>query len=635
MKTTALDTETFLIFSGYMAPELVCVSWARDEGSGVLHHGDPGVFDFVKESLEGRTVWANAPFDLAVLLHKWPQLYPVIFKALEEGRVHDVQTREKLLDLARGTFRFEEDEDGRVKAKGYSLAEITQRRLGRSLEKDTWRMKYHDLWDVPIKEWPEGALDYADADAVAPLEIFHAQEKLEELLKNEAAQVRGHFALHLSSCWGFMTSEEAVDRLETWVSEEVQELLPEIQAAGLVRPDGTRDTKAAVRRMLEAMGEEAILTTKGLDYIQKMEKTRDQVLEEARRSGKLVSVSRESTLLSGDTVLMKYSRYTQLRNILTGSVKQFRRGTRVPIQTRYQPIMETGRTSSAGPNIQNLRRAPGIRECFVARPGHVLIAADYPAAELHTLAQVCFDLFGFSKLGDALNSGVDVHLHVGAQLLGISYADAEEALRDSDHELHGQVSEARQVAKAANFGFPGGCSAARFVGIAHGYGVDLEVREAARIRAMWFRAWSEMRGYFDHVSSCTDRDGWHYVEQLRADRLRSRCTFTSACNSYFQGLAADGAKAALWAVTKAQHLDHSSPLFGTKILAFVHDEVLIEVPETSITGPAMELSRIMAEEFNSFVPDCPVQGVEVAAMRYWSKKARPVWEDGELIPWAA
>lgn len=627
MRVTAIDTETFLFFPGYMAPEMVCLSFAGKKESGVFHRGDPALLRWLRERLGERTVWANAAYDLAVIAAKFPSLIPVIFRALDEGRIHDVQIREKLLDLARGTFRFEEDEDGNVKAKGYSLFEITFRRTGRRLEKDLWRYRYHDLWDVPIGKWPSGAIDYAADDAIATLEVFQSQRKLRAYLKNESAQVQAHFALHLMSCHGFMTDPTAIDELETRVVEEIKSIKKALIKAGLVRPDGSRDMKAAIRRMVKVCKDEITLTKTGLELLASGVKLR-RILKRAKREGKFVSVSHDATLLSGDDTLEKFARYGQLRNLITGSIKDLRGGTVLPIQSRFEVLMETGRTSSSAMNIQNLRRAPGVRECFVPRPGFVIVAADFVGAELHTLAQVCRDLFGFSKLGDALNSGLDVHLWLGAQLAAIEYADAKELLEAGDQH----IKDMRQLAKAANFGFPGGCSPRRFVAIAKAWGVDISLREAARLKSLWLQTWPELPLYFAYISKCEIGNGLYWVAQVRVDRLRSGCTYTSACNSYFQGLCADGAKAALYAVTKAQ-FDPESPLFGTACLAFVHDEILIEVPEARAHACALELRRIMETEFNRFTPDVPTPA-EAAAMRRWSKKAKPTFDKkGRLVPW--
>ena len=624
----ALDTETCLILPGTLAPPLVCVSWADGKRSGVEHVSE-GARELVSRALEGTITTANGVYDLAVILAQWPDMTEAVFRAVGEGRVHDVQIREKLIDLAAGRFRFEETEDGEIKARGYSLAAITARRLGETMDKDTWRLRYHDLIDTPISEWPEGARAYATRDAEATLEIHQQQEALAHLLRNEAAQVRAHWALHLASCWGIRTDAEGLETLEKLTADRMAELRPGLRGAGLIRPDDSRNTKAAVRRILEIMGEDARLTESGESYMRDRGLDPFDMIKIGQTEGKFFSVGHDAVIESGDQILLDYSEFSRCRSLMTGTIKDLRKGLTVPIQPRYEILVATGRTAASKPNIQNLRRAPGVRECFVPRDGNVFVACDYSAAELHTLAQTCIDLFGESRLADALNDGRDVHLWVGAMLGRMTYSEAVERMEDGDEH----VARLRQLAKAANFGFPGGCSARRFVGFAHGYGVQITVPEAAKIKAAWLGTWTEMQAYFAHVERCVDKAGWHYVHQARADRLRSRCTYTSACNSFFQGLAADGAKAALWEVTREQFTDPDSPLFDTRICAFIHDEILIEVPEARAHDAAMRLSSVMKEAFNRFVPDCPTQA-EPTVMRRWSKKAKPTFdEEGKLIPW--
>jgi hypothetical protein len=651
MQHTALDTETFLIFPGYLAPEMVCVSWAAERESGVVHHSDDLALSFVHSALQNtHTIFANAPFDLAVFAAKWPQLLPVIFDALRDGRVHDVQTREKLLDLARGTFRFEEDEEGKIRAKGYSLFDLVLRRLGVHLDKTTWRLRYHELYDVPITEWPRGAIEYADQDAVRTREVFFAQEQLAQYLGNEAEQVRAHFALHLMSCHGFKTDPAAVDELETWVREAIDGIRDGLVEAGLVRENGKRDTKAAVRRMIEKGGADVILTKTGTELMGGLADAKTKAslaktpegaawvdnptganfIRMAHVMGRYVSVSEDACLACGDSTLIDYSTYTRMSNLLSGSIKDLRAGSITPIQSRYEILMETGRTSASGPNIQNLRRAPGVRECFVPRDDNVIIACDYSMAELHTLAQVCLDLFGSSRLADALNAGIDVHTDLAAQLIGVPYEELLERIKDPDDS---EAYEARQLAKAGNFGYPGGCGAKRFVGIAHGYGVNIDIQQSARVRAMWMGRWDEMQLYFAHVRECALGDGFYWVKQPRVDRLRAKCTYTSACNSRFQGLAADGAKAALFEMARRQYTEPESALWNTRGLAFVHDEILIEANEFRAHAAAMELQTVMQDEFNRYVPDVPTTA-EPVIMRRWSKKAKPTWKDGRLVAWA-
>ncbi|NCX22192.1 MAG: S1 RNA-binding domain-containing protein, partial [Betaproteobacteria bacterium] len=93
--------------------------------------------------------------------------------------------------------------------------------------------------------------------------------------------------------------------------------------------------------------------------------------------------------------------------------------------------------TSSSPNIQNLPRKGGMRECFVPRPGYVFAAADYEQMELRTVAQVCLAQFHFSRLAEALNAGLDPHLEMAARIVGVSYEEAlrrkkagDEAIRD-------------------------------------------------------------------------------------------------------------------------------------------------------------------------------------------------------------
>lgn len=629
--TTAVDTETFLIFPGNLAPAMVCKTWARGDDKGILHHSDPELLKMIRRLLEHEHITgAFICFDLAVFCAWDPTLIPLVFKALDEGRVHDVQVREKLIDLAKGCFRFEENEDGEIKAKGYSLAELSYRYFKHRMDKDTWRLRYHELYDTPLEDWPEGAKEYATDDAVLTLMIHEEQARSHaDYLGDEASQVRSLFALYLTSCRGLMTDPEMVDALERRTLEEIAKIKDQLIDAKLVRKDGTRDTKAATRYMIEVAGDDVMFTDKAYQLGLPM----DEVLELAKEKGRYIKLSKEATIEVGDDVLRSYSRYTQLNNLLRGSVKDFRGGTVVPIQSKFEVLQKTGRTGSSSPNIQNLRTFPGVRECFRAREGYAILSGDYSAAELHTLAQVCYDEFGASELGDALNSGIDVHCQMGAHLVGCDY---EEFLAGIKEDPKGEFYKPRQLAKAANFGFPGGCSPLKFIKIAKQYGVEIDLREAQRARTLYFRSWPEMNAYFELVRSCyEDRpDGrWYWVRHTRSQLLVSRLTYTSACNARFQGLAARGAKAGHYALVKECFTNEASALWGSYVVNFVHDENLLETPLDHVSAAARRMATVMEDEFNVFTPDCPVK-VEVAAMIHWNKAAKPVYSDGgELQVW--
>ncbi len=623
--TTAIDTETSLILPGVLAPPLVCVSYCGPEGKGVVHWTDPDLYGRLCDWFAGNTTFANAPYDLAVLINAFPDLLEPIFDAVDQGRVHDVQTREKLGDLARGTFRFEEDEDGNVEYKGYTLAQIGERRGLGGKKHDQWRLRYHELRDVPLPMWPKEAIYYAMRDAVLTGQIHNAQVG-DPNLGDEAAQVRAHLALHLTSCRGIRTNPERVVELEKRTTKRLAELLPDLVDYGLARDDGTRDTKAAVKRMVGVLDNVSVLTAKG----EELHAEGKPVFEMAAKGGRYVSVAEEPCLMSGDDVLMDYSEYARLRNLLAGSIKDLKRGTVVPIQSRFNLIMHTGRTSSSGPNIQNPRRTPGVRECFVPREGYVFVDGDYKQAELHCWAQICLDLFGESRMAEALNGGIDAHCQLGARVAGMDYGDFLRQYKAGFKE----IKPTRQAAKHANFAFMGGCGVRRFIAMVRSITqgeIVLDEMFAARLRTLWFSEWTEATPYFAHVEECMDDKGWHWVAQSRVDRLRSRATYCAAANSHFQGLCADGAKAALWALCRAQWVG-DGPMRWARTVNFIHDEFLLECPEEAADEVARDLSRIAAEAFNKFVPDVPTT-CDPVVMRYWSKDAEPVLEEGKYVPW--
>jgi DNA polymerase-1 len=158
---------------------------------------------------------------------------------------------------------------------------------------------------------------------------------------------------------------------------------------------------------------------------------------------------------SDDYVLREYANFSQMSKVLSADVPMLMRGLDYPIHTHFD-IVESGRTSSASPNIQNPRRLTGVRECFVPREGKIFIDADESALELRTVAQVCKRFVGYSKLADVLNTGKDPHTALAAQMMGIPYDDA--VRRKSEPE----VDNWRTAAKGMNFGFPGGLGAASF-----------------------------------------------------------------------------------------------------------------------------------------------------------------------------
>ncbi len=76
-------------------------------------------------------------------------------------------------------------------------------------------------------------------------------------------------------------------------------------------------------------------------------------------------------------------------------------------------------------------------------------------------------------------------------------------------------------------------------------------------------------------------------------RLRANAAYCAQRNTIFQGLAADGAKLAMWHLWRA----------GFRIVNFVHDEFLIEVPVgADIEVQKLRIKSLMQQGMREVLP---------------------------------
>jgi DNA polymerase I-like protein with 3'-5' exonuclease and polymerase domains len=92
-------------------------------------------------------------------------------------------------------------------------------------------------------------------------------------------------------------------------------------------------------------------------------------------------------------------------------------------------------------------------------------------------------------------------------------------------------------------------------------------------------------------------------------RIRANASYSACRNGIMQGLAADGAIHALWKLMRA----------GYPISNFIHDEVIIEVPEDeNLPAKIADIERLMKEGMQVVVPGANVR-VETSVRRSFSK----------------
>jgi DNA polymerase I-like protein with 3'-5' exonuclease and polymerase domains len=262
--------------------------------------------------------------------------------------------------------------------------------------------------------------------------------------------------------------------------------------------------------------------------------------------------------------------------------------------------------------------------------------ADYSGLELHTWAQSCLNALGESELAKALNAGIDPHLVLAASMLDVSYAETLARYKAGDEKVAG-TQGARQFAKIGNFGFQGGMSAETFRGWARvQYKVNFSEEQANHIRSSWYQTWPESEPYFRWIKAqCEQGGGYATITQFKSNRVRGLITFTIAANTFFQGLGADATKDVLFALQRECYVEKWSPLYGCRMVNYVHDSYALEVPEDleAANAAVKRLVEVMIEVATRWLPDVPPR-VEATLSKHWSKKAKAVRnEQGLLIPW--
>lgn len=653
-----LDTETFPIKPARQAPRVVCVQIRIGEAREILLR--PEGLAYLRELLADPSVLLVGHaigYDLLCAVATDPALVEPVLAAYEADRIVCTQIREVLARIAEGSSDRYQTNGLLACLDRYKIAHDFAEDDKAKGDDDAIRVRFCDLDGIDPALWSPDARRYALAD-LGCLDLFHAQAARHpaKWFADQFRRSRGDFMLRLTSAWGMRTDPRAVARFSSLVEEEhrsvraildradesaiarfaeAHDLERGIDAvpieASIVRFDGSKDTKRARARML------AVCKARGLPV--PVTKTgKEKGLSEG--AGEYVALDADACAASGDLQLRAYARFTSI-GTLRGRADRLALASRlgVPIQPRFDPLKKTGRTScskgetkpgrslnAVGDQTQNLNREAGLRECYVARPGYLILSDDWKAAELHTLAQTCADWGLDSQLARVLRSGKDVHLWFAAISNGWTYEWAEEALAGK----HGPTEKkraklARQGAKACDFGFPGGLGIAKFRGwAAKTYGVVWTEEEAIRRKAQWMDAFPEMWAYFRIVSRLVDSG--EPLEHPRSGRWRGDLTFTSAANSPFQGRCADMLIDALWRLGSRQ-------LRGTldaRLWNEAHDEILLEVPEDRAHEIATEITAIMDDVGADWCPIAPCRA-EPALQRHWRKSAEPVYRAGRLI----
>jgi DNA polymerase-1 len=533
------DVETPCI-QWYTGKEVFLVQFYDGETCNVLRH--PADRVKIQEWLDkpdSFRAW-NSKFDLHWLESSGYTLPPEDqwYDGMVEARLIDGQGSVALKVVAGKLFG--EHERDTEKAVKEWLSDETKRRRKEAKEGET------EFKEVNYSDVPEELMHpYAEQDVILTRRacasfkrVFEANEDLQEVYDFERATMA---ALYAAEKRGIPIDEKAAKLFELELAENLEKIEADcIELAGIntFNPNSSKQIAEALKRR----GADLSYVTQG--------KTGPSMNAE-----NLQTVDDELA----QTILKFRGEYKNLSNyvgpILHGKYDSYLKATKDPFlkDGRIHPNFNqvgagTGRMSCSDPNIQNWPRDDlRLRYLLRAEPGHKLVTADLDSIELRLFAAYA----GQGPMLEAILNGDDLH-DLTAQRVGLG-----------ERKRANGVESRRQRGKTFNYAI---CYGAGIRSLRKTFGVSQD--EARKMLQRYHSAFPEVSSLQSVVEWKLNERGyiktaWGRRQHMRADEAYK------AVNYLVQGTAADVLKAALIRLHKE----------GWPVVALVHDEILLHVPE--------------------------------------------------------
>lgn len=601
----------------------------------------------------------------------WDMVYQI---KPNRGRILDLWVLILLNDLANnltGDFYKKRNKDGTPTAGGrgtppvpeewwlpedgpYTLRSQVWRYLRKKILKDERRTNYGQFLGRP-REMSWAFAEYSLLDAIYPIELYEYilndtddfkttwAKTLEETRAingnpffgplSHAVQYSGAYGLSITTNNGISVDGDAVFALSSKKRKEALQYLDVLVQAGFAtKGDVEGGDHIEVDRLFQHIqevvptGPKNMARASWLEFYGQRPKSWEQLDAMKKMENPLVRSYFLYRFISKEA--------TDIKNYIP------RRNNR--LYPSFRAILSTGRTSSNNPNLQQVKAAEEFRSLFKCAENKRIITIDYSAIEMATWAQICLSRYGFSRVAELMNNGVDTHIYTGMYF----YAPERESewlpivlesglqkgalIKKLAKELNVDSKDlklARQRAKPVNFGLPGGLGWRKLQEYAlRSYGVEFSDEESYEAVERHKRIFPE------YIEWMKDSDNFRLNIPLRTTdnkmisrecydacvtltgRKRGYVPFNTWHNAQFQGLAADGIKLALLDAVRK----------GIRTVNMVHDEIVAEADEDVAEEHAYLLEKIMLFHMEKIITDVRVQ-VEVAREedgslpRVWSK----------------
>ena len=466
-----------------------------------------------------------------------------------DGRLHDTQILDQLIQLATGQYRHTGGEADRVYPANLG---VLAEEVGITIDKtDPYRRRYGELLGKTQREIEQaepGFLTYAAADVVATWAVYQS-------LRAKALRLMDRAGWRPRYTSTYSIDPRAVDKFGP-LTESIQ-VNASIVLAGMsrrgLRVSGARRDDLDKRYRADLDRAAADMERSAPGVFRRYKKSGEYMLSKKARLPRVVQLTLTGALLDecerlnlppilrfgkkpgvstsakawrdyagkGSTLIDSFVS----REATAGKLKLLASLNADTVYTRYDLLKLTGRTGASahkdklgkqtlpGLNIQQVPKDKDFRACFTPADGRSFVVCDYAYIELRTLAATCKARFGTSTLADTIirhtdSGGIDPHERTAAEMLGVSEEDWL-ALPPAERE------RARQDAKPVNFGYPGGLGVKRFTEYAKAtYGKVYSVSEARSFKRAWLAAYPEMHRWLADTLAealawnldCTPRD---------------------------------------------------------------------------------------------------------------------------------
>lgn len=260
----------------------------------------------------------------------------------------------------------------------------------------------------------------------------------------------------------------------------------------------------------------------------------------------------------------------------------------------FQLGAKTGRLSCTRFNLQQVPKNKYFRECFIPEENNVFVIADYSQMQIRIAAEFSQD----PVMKEIYQNGEDLHRITASVLSGKDISDI--------------TKEERSLAKALNFGMMFGMGANSLVDYAwSNYNVYLTEEQAKEFISRFYEKYDGFRVWQNTITNNT-----FYSSRTILGRRRlflNGGNYTQLINTPIQGVEGDILKTALSSLL--------NDLKGTsgKIVATIHDEIIVECNRNEGEEIAKMVRNIMEEAGEQFLKTIPVVA-EATIAASWAEK---------------